>query len=271
MAYYPDLAIDLEKLIAQKAPGAHIPGFVLGLLRRFLRLDFINAFLTRGYEGAEFCRECLNYLDVKIDVEGLENLDLLPEDAKCTVASNHPLGGIDGIAILGLVSERFNGRLKLLVNDFLMAVKGISSVCIPVNMMGGQSRDLRAQIDAAFDSDAQVMIFPAGACSRKIDGRVQDYPWRKTFLSESVRTGRYIVPIHFMGENSKSFYRVANFCKRFNIKFNLAMLMLPNEMYKGQHKRFKIIIGKPIEPSVYDSSRSPYQWAQEVRKTVYDL
>ncbi len=271
MAYSPQRAIDLDKLIAQKAPGARIPGVVKKLLKKLLHLDFINAFLVRGYDGAEFCRECLKYLDVKIEVEGMENLDLLPSDAKCTIASNHPLGGIDGVAMVGLVSEHFNGRLRLLVNDFLMSVEGLAPLCIPVNMMGGQSRNLRSQVDAAFDSDAQMFMFPAGACSRKIDGRVQDYPWRKTFIAESVRTGRYIIPVHFIGRNSRRFYAISNLCERLHIKFNFAMLTLPDEMYKGRHKTFKVKIGEPIPPTYFDNSHTPYQWAQIVRQKAYDL
>jgi len=271
METYPELAIDLDKLLASRRNGKPLPRLVSRILKRFLRLDFINAYLVRGYEGVEWCRKCLEYLDVKVDVEGIENLSLLPEGARCVMASNHPLGGIDGVALLAVLSGHFNDNVGLLVNDFLMQIKPIAAVSIPVSKTGGQSRNLRAQVDSLFASEKQILMFPAGACSRKIDGIVQDFPWRKTFINGAVSSGRYVIPVHFIGENSKRFYRVDALRNRLHIKANIAMAFLPDELYRGQHMTYKAIIGKPIPSSSFDNSRTPFQWAQEVRKTVYDL
>lgn len=271
MAQRPDFAIELDKIVASRPGGERIPKFIINWLKKFVHQDFLNSFFVQGYEGAEFCRETLKYLDVKMEVEGLENLDLLPEGAHCTIASNHPLGGVDGVAVLGVVAEHFNGKIRLLVNDFLMAIKGLAPICVPVNKMGAQSRNLGMQVSEAYDSDNEIMIFPAGVCSRKIDGKVQDLEWKITFLKQSIRTGRYIIPVHFIAENSPRFYRVANWSKKLGIKFNLAMLFLPDELYKAQHKTFRMVIGKPIPPEFFDSSRSIYKWSQWLREETYKL
>ena len=90
-------------------------------------------------------------------------------------------------------------------------------------------------------------------------------------MTKSVTTQRDVVPIHFIGRNSDRFYSIAEWCKRLRLKFNLAMLFLPDEMYRGRHGEYKVIIGKPIPWTVFDKSKSPQQWAQEVRAQVYKL
>ncbi|MBQ9660406.1 MAG: glycerol acyltransferase, partial [Bacteroidales bacterium] len=117
-----------------------------------------------------------------------------------------------------------------------------------------------------------LMIFPAGSCSRRIDGKVQDRPWKKTFVTKSVETGRSVVPVRFVGQNSPRFYFVDwLFCKLLKIKFNVSMLFLPDEFYRAQHKTFRIILGEPIRPEVFDASRKPAEWAAWVRDKVYQL
>lgn len=266
MAYRPDYALDIESIVASK--GGKLPRFVTSFLRRLLHLDFLNTYFVQGYEGVDFCVHAMEFLDVKLDVEGLENV---PADGRYTFVSNHPLGGIDGVALGGIVGQNFGGKVKYLVNDFLMLVKGLAPICVGINKTGGQGRDLPRLIDEAFRSDNQMVLFPAGLCSRKIDGKVQDLKWTKAFVTKSIQTGRDIVPVHFIAENSPRFYRVANLCKRLKLKFNIAMAFLPDEMCRQQHKTFKVVFGKPVPYSSLDSSKTAVEWAQVIRKKVYEL
>lgn len=266
-----EMTIDFEKIVEAKAGKGRVPGFLIRLLKKAVHEDLINDYLSKGYTGVEFCRGCLDYLDIKVEVFGLENLDGMPEGTRFTFASNHPLGGIDGVTLGAVLGEKYDGKIKYLVNDVLMHLKGLAPLCVPINKFGGQARELPALLNEAFASDLHIITFPAGKCSRKIDGRIQDVEWGKSFISKSVSNGRYIVPVHFIGENSKRFYRVATICKKLGIKFNLAMMMLPDEMYRGRGKTFKLIFGKPIPPSTFDRSRTPIEWAQWVREKAYDL
>ncbi len=270
MLYDSDLAIDLDKVVRSRLSTRKIPQFLLDWGKRFIHQDFINGYLTQGYEGVEFCTNALKYLDVSVDAEGLENLGIM-EDHLCTFASNHPLGGVDGIALTGIIGERCAGNIRLMVNDFLMNIKPFAAVSVPINKMGGQSRSLPEQMKALYATDSQLLVFPAGKCSRKIDGKIQDAAWGKSFIKMSVESGRWVVPVRFIGQNSKRFYRVDALAKKLRIKFNLAMMFLPDELYKAQHSRFKVIFGKPIPPSFFDSSKTPYEWAQYVRGLVYKI
>ena len=101
-------------------------------------------------------------------------------------------------------------------------------------------------VEAGFQSDNHMLMFPAGLNSRKQpDGSIRDLPWKKTFISKSVEYQRDVVPIHFSGQNSERFYRIARFSDKY-LPFNLAMLFLVDEMYRNVGKDFRIAFGKPI-------------------------
>ena len=268
---HPEYAIHIDQVIAKKFPGKKFPKWFIRWIKNFIHEDFLNAFFVKGYEGIEFCTECAKELDIHLDVAGIDGVKV-PEGARITFACNHPLGGIDGITLTGVIGTHFKDRgVRLLVNDFLMAIKGLAGISIPISKTGGQSRDLPRLINEIYESGDNIMIFPAGLCSRKIKGVVQDLPWSKNFIKMSAKTGRWVVPVHFIGENSRRFYRIANLCKLLKLKFNFAMLFLPDELYKAQHSTYRIVFGEPIPPETFDSSRTPVEWAAYVRETVYSL
>ena len=263
-----DRLIDLDKVVATKFKGKKIPHFVVNLLKKFIHQDFLNSILSDDSAGVEFCEHTLKRMGITVDVEGLENV---PADGTLyTFASNHPLGGVDGLALCSVIGRRF-GQVKMPVNDFLMYIKPLEPLFLPVNKTGALARSLPAMLDEAFRSDDQILIFPAGICSRRIGGKIQDLSWTKTFITKSKATSRAVVPVHFIGRNSKRFYRVANLCKALKLKFNFAMLFLPDEMYRARGAHFKVVFGKPVPSSAFDSSRTPLQWAAYIRDKVYKL
>jgi len=265
------MLIDLDAILANKFPNKKFPKWFVNRMKKFIHQDFMNDFFKYGYEGVEFCTKCLEYLDVKLEVEGLENLDRLPADTLLTFASNHPLGGVDGVALMGVIGARYNGKLKVPVNDFLMSIKGLSPFFIPVNKTGSQSHNISEQIRQTYESDNQVLIFPAGVCSRKLKGKIVERPWTKNFLKMSIKTDRSIVPVHFIGRNSNRFYNVLNICLWLKTKFAFSMLLLPDELYRAQHKTFKIKFGEPIPPSTFDSTKTRVRWAQWLKDIAENL
>lgn len=263
--------LDLEEIIRSRAgsKAKYIPGFLINWFKKLAHQDFINNYLKEGYMGVDFCENCIDYLGVEIEVTGLENL---PDNGrKMTFVSNHPLGAIDGVTLGALIGRKYDGKVKYLMNDLLMNLKGMAPLGIPINKIGGQARNLPRLIDEVFHSDNNMLIFPAGLCSRKIDGKIQDLPWGKAFVTKSRQSGRDIVPIHFEGKNSERFYKVAQWQERLGIKFNFAMLLLPDEMYKSTGRKYRITFGKPIPIETLDKSKTDAQWAQEIRKAVYEL
>lgn len=263
--------IDLDVIVRQRAGSRarYIPQFVINWLKRLIHQDFINEYLRQGREGVDFCRGVLEYVGAEVSVEGRENL---PHDGRWyTFVSNHPLGAVDGVTLGWVLGEAYDGQIKYLVNDLLMNLKGLAPLCVPINKIGRQARNLPQMVESAFSGQNHVIMFPAGLCSRQQDdGRIRDLPWNKTFIQKSVEHGRDVVPIHFEGQNSPRFYRVARWCKRLHLP-NLAMLLLPDEMYRSRGRHYRVRIGKPIPYQTFDRSRTPQQWGQWVQDQVYKI
>ena len=267
--------IDVRQILRGKmgAKAKYVPGFIVKWLERILHQDEVNEFLwdNRDRTGVEWLESCLKYLDTTLDIVGEENLPDGDDGRLYTFVSNHPLGGQDGVALGAILGRHYGGNFRYLVNDLLMNLPGLAPLCIPINKTGRQSRNFPAMVEAGFRSDNHILMFPAGICSRRIDGTIHDLPWKKTFISKSVETHRDVVPIHFGGRNSDFFYNLANTCKRLGIKFNIAMLYLADEMYKNRHKTFRVAIGKPIPWQTFDKSKTPMEWAKYVQDIVYKL
>ena len=274
----PDKApfqIDIDEILRSKAgPKAkRIPRFIVAWLKRRLHQDQVNDFLRiiGDKQGVPWLKGCLDFLDTKLEVKGLENLPSDADGRRFTFVSNHPLGGQDGVALGYVLGTHYDGRIKYLVNDLLMFLPGLAPLCIPINKTGKQSRQFPAMVEAGFSGDDHILMFPAGLCSRRRHGVIRDLPWNKTFITKSVQHQRDVVPIYFSGRNSNKFYTIANICKMLGLKFNLAMLYLVDELFKNQHKTFEVHIGRPIPWQTFDRSRTATQWAAYVQDIVYQL
>ncbi len=263
--------IDIESIVKARlgTKTRYIPSFLFRWLKNFIHQDFINIYLRQGYEGVDFCTHAIEYLGVKVDVVGEENLPA-PEDGFCTFVSNHPLGAIDGVTLGSVLGRHYGGKVKYLVNDLLMNLRGLAPLCVPVNKIGHQARNLPQMVESVFAGDNHVIMFPAGLCSRKTNGIIRDLPWQKTFVVKSRAHQRNVVPIYFEGRNSNRFYRVANVCKALHLP-NFAMALLPDEMYRSCGNHYTVHIGKPIPWQSFDKSKSSVEWAAFVQEEVYKL
>ena len=201
------------------------------------------------------------------------NLDNLPpkEQTRVLFVSNHPLGGLDGMALIDFVRTYYGVAPRFIVNDLLNAVEPLSDTFIPVNKHGAQSREAILRLDDAFASDAPLLMFPAGLVSRRgKKGVVADLEWQKMFVAKARQYGRDIIPLHFYGENSSFFYKFAKFRRRIGLKFNIEMIYLPREVFRSKGKTFDVVVGKPIPHASLDDML-PARKAQQIRQMVYDL
>ena len=275
MGQITEKTIDIDSILQSKmgAKAKWVPRPLVSWLKRIIHQDQVNAYLwdSRDKVGTEWLEECVRYLQMSLKLEGMENLPDKNNGRLYTIVSNHPLGGADGVALGAIIGRHFDSRFRYLVNDLLMNLPGLAPLCIPINKTGKQSRNFPAMVKAGFESTHHMLMYPAGICSRRQkDGSIRDIPWTKTFIVKSVEYQRDVVPIHFSGQNSNFFYKLANFSDRY-LPFNLAMLFLVDEMYKNVGKTFEIKIGKPIPWQTFDKSKTPQQWAQYVQDIVYSL
>ncbi len=266
--------IDIKRILKDKmgSKARFVPCFLVAWLKKIIHEDEVNRFLweNRNLKGTEWLTACVQYLDMTLDIVGAENLPDKNDGKLYTFVSNHPLGGQDGVSLGSIIGRHYDGKFRYLVNDLLLNLPGLKPVSIGINKTGKQSRDFPRMVEAGFNSDNHLLMFPAGLNSRRINGEIHDLPWKKTFITKSVETHRDVVPIHFSGQNSKRFYRIAKFSDRY-LPFNLAMLFLVDEMYRNVGKTFRITIGKPIPWQTFNKTKTPMEWANFVEEHVYAL
>lgn len=273
MTMKKDFRIDIDSILKDKAPNSYnkIPAFVIRYLKRLVHQDEINAILERtsDKEGIEFMKAIIDdEFNIKINIEGEKNI---PNSGRFTFVSNHPLGGLDGICLSSIIGEKYNGKIKYLVNDILYYIDPLKSIFIPINKHGAQAKSSAIKINEAYASDNQIITFPAGLCSRKQSGKIVDLDWMKNFVTKSIEYERDIVPIYFSGKNSNFFYNLANFRKKIGIKFNFEMAFLPDEMFKNKNQTFTVKFGRPISYKTLDDSKKPSEWAEHIKKIVYSM
>ncbi|HEY9123660.1 MAG TPA: 1-acyl-sn-glycerol-3-phosphate acyltransferase, partial [Bacteroidales bacterium] len=244
-----------------------LPGFFYRWLERTIHQEEMNYFLdiSANKTGIAFLDEAIAYFDLHIQTIGLEHI---ANDRRYIFASNHPLGGLDGIVLINILSKKF-GNIKAPVNDILMNIENIKEFFIPINKHGKQDRASAIETEEIYKSDKQVLTFPAGLCSRKIKGKIVDLQWKKNFITKAIQYKRDIVPVYFDGKNSDFFYNLSNLRKKIGVKANIEMLYLPDEMFKQKGKELNIYFGKPISYETFDKSKTPEQWADFVKSIVY--
>ena len=274
------LQFDIRAILRSKAPKAHVPEFVIRHLKRITHVQEMNAFLREhpDLKNYDFIRTVVSeHLGCTASIDGTEHI---PTDGKPVIfVSNHPLGGLDGMIIAQMIHDsrvtgyglRVTGEreLKVIVNELLMYIEPINELWAPVNKVGRLTREQAAEMQRMWESETDVLTFPAGACSRlqRIDGRWQiaDLEWQKNFVQRAREYKRDVVPIRFEGRNSWFFYILALVRKWLHIKLNIEMLYLVDEMYGARGKHFTVHVLPPIPYSTFDDSKTPKEWAQWVR------
>ncbi|OFX38888.1 MAG: hypothetical protein A2X08_02660 [Bacteroidetes bacterium GWA2_32_17] len=265
------IKIDIEQIIKSKNPrlAKALPGFLIRYIKKILHQNEINKFLegNKNLYGIDFTRAVIKLFNVKQNVIGIDNIT---KDKKYLFVSNHPQGGIDSMCLIDNVFKNF-GETRFMVNDVLLNLHHFEPIFVPINLYGGQSKNAVKKFDEVFQSENQILFYPAGLVSRKINGKIQDTEWKKSFINLAIKYKRDIVPVYIDAKNSNFFYRLANFRKFIGIKSNIEMFYLPNEMYKQNGNMFTLVFGKPISYQTFDKTYSSTYWANYVRKTVYSL
>jgi putative hemolysin len=262
--------LDLESVIAKKNSGLSklMPRFVLNYLKKVIHQDELNEIVRTNYnaEGLDFLDACLKGFGVKIVCRGIENI---PANGRWIVASNHPLGGLDGMALMQVVGKIRND-IVFPVNDLLMNIPNLRGLFIPINKHGSNIGNARI-IDDTFASDKGMLYFPAGLCSRKKKGEICDLEWKKSFITKARSHKRDVIPCFINGHNSNWFYNLARFRTMLGIKANIEMLYLVDEMYKQRNKEIVISFGKQISYTTFDKRKTDSDWAQLLKSYVYTL
>ncbi len=263
--------IDIRKLIKSKNPRLlkWLPGFVIRYLERVLHQNEINEFLEMNKDkfDIEFCHAIMHYFNIEVIIEGVEKI---PVDERIVIVMNHPLGGMDAMAFVSAVAEK-RQDFKFIVNDLLMNLTNLRGLFLGVNKFGKNDGTTRNQIDALFESEDTVCIFPAGKVSRRQNGKILDLEWKKTFVTLSRKYNRKIVPIYIDGELSNFFYRLSELRQKIGVKSNIEMMYLADEMFKQKNKTIRFSVRDCIDLSSFHPEKTDKEVSDAIRQNLYSL
>lgn len=261
--------IDIEKILKEKAFSLYkwLPRFAINWLKKKLHENDINKTMEELKDdvGLEFNRKGLEKLGATVESV---NAHFVPKTGSIVIVSNHPLGGLDGMALIKSVGD-VRSDVHFLVNDVLKNIKNYGEIYVAVNKLGATSAKYLRVIEEVFRTDSALLLFPAGLVSRKQNGVVRDLVWKKSYVTQAIDHQRMIQPVFIEGQNSSFFYNFAMWRKRLGIKANIEMLFLPDEMFKARKETIKVHFSKPFDSSLLNESKTHKQWSDLIYQYIY--
>ena len=197
--YFPELA-------SRHSTLARVAGNALNFLffqRRFEQFEREYP----GSEGFDFVESALSFFDFQLRTRESERARI-PATGKVVIVANHPIGSLDGLALLHLIRQ-IRPDVKVVANNLLMHITRLHPVLLPVDNMGGKTgRKHLLAIKEHLKDESALLIFPAGEVSRFGAKGVRDPAWQSGFIKLASATKAPILPIFVGGRNSVFFYRV---------------------------------------------------------------
>lgn len=264
--------INVERVINDKYPSfaskpSAIRNSALFILRRLFHEQEVNNFLEENHscQGFDFIDQVLDYFNFTYS---LTNKDLMniPSTGRVLIIANHPLGALDGLALLKMIGE-IRKDVRIVANDMLSSFSQLSPLLLPVDNLNRSTRkqDI-ANINDALHNEEAVIVFPAGEVSRAGATGIKDSDWNQGFLHFAKKTNSPILPVFIGGKNSSLFYTVSGINK------TLAALLLPREMFNKRSMNLKFKIGQPIAYAQLEKlPLSGSEKSKLVRKHLYRL
>ena len=244
--------LTLERILARYAPHVleRVPGFgrswLLAFGERLLHLREAREFLAEHPDarGAELLDEIFERLDVGHSI-ALRDRMRIPAEGKLIVVVNHPLGGLDGLAVLRAMLE-VRSDVRVLANELLAELPGLSELFIPFGVFSHHPQKARlAAIGEALDRGEAVIFFPAAEVARPSWHGIRERRWRRGAVRFAGNHGAPILPVWVKARNSFWFYLVSL------ISTPASMLLLPHELFNKRGRTIVLKVGDPIPASAF--------------------
>ncbi len=248
-----NVMISVKNVVAEQFPAIESGNpFLKNSFLRFLRFIFHESEFQRfeasypHVKGIDFVEQALEFFEFDYSANERE-IRNIPTSGKVVAIANHPIGSLDGLVLLKLLSK-VRKDVKVVANELLWAIEPLRPMLLPVNNMGGRNaKENMAAIEQHLTDGGALLIFPAGEVSRLSATGIKDGDWRSGFLKFAQKTQSDILPIHVDGKNSAFFYGLSMLAKP------LSTIWLVHEMFKQHDQELKLRIGAPIAPSTYNN------------------
>lgn len=265
--------IDIEALLKKRFPDLNAiqkPLFrlVCMLFKKILHEKEINHFINSRQHlvGLEFLDAVLDHFDFRFRLSNRDRQNI-PDQGRVIIVANHPLGSLDGLALVKLVSE-VRPDVRIVATTLLNQIEPLKSLFLVVDNISSKARHILSMknIIKALHQEQAVILFPTGEVSRIRPQGIRDSKWKTGFVLLSRKTQSPVLPIYIDARNSASFYALSSIYKP------LGTLLLVNEMFKKNKEEISFKIGNPIpSESLFELPLTPKKIARKMRKHVYSL
>ncbi|MBK7105593.1 MAG: lysophospholipid acyltransferase family protein [Ignavibacteriae bacterium] len=221
---------------------------ILGIVKRVIHLDEINKVLETNSDtyGVEFIDNLFEQLNFSFNISN-KDLRKIPSEGRLIIVANHPIGSLDGLALLKLISE-IREDVKIIANSILYEIENLRNLFLPFNLDSKLiQRENIKSIDEALQNEHAIIIFPAAEVSRLKFYHITDSKWHKGAIHFAKKNNSPILPIYIDAKNSLLFYLASAINKYFS------RFLLVHELFNKKNKTISIKVGNPIPAKVFTS------------------
>lgn len=224
------------------------PRFLGAMLEKLLALDVLAKVYDDRPANAtpqEFLKYTIAQLGVTLDISNPAHLQEIPKEGPVLIVANHPLGGLEGVAIASVISD-VRPDLQVLTNQLLRRIPELAPVFIGVDVLSGNAAADNVagikKVHKHLKNAGAVLIFPAGMVSTREPGSsvIQDRAWTRLVGQLVKRYACTTVPVYVGGRNSDYFYAAGRIHPR------LRTILLPRQMANKKNSTLPLTIGRPI-------------------------
>ena len=250
----------MQKIVIRDIISAKAPVFfdknpklvnevLIKFLNSFLRVNEINKFLENNYlkSGIDFIDALFEHLNVSYEITN-KDIDKIPAEGRLIIVSNHPLGGLDGLAMIRAITQ-VRSDVKIVANDVLQSIENIAKFILPVDIFSMNKQKYQLlNIEKALNNEEAVIFFPSGKVSRLYLNGIHDSKWNNGAIKFSKKLAVPIIPAFVHARNSLAFYLNSM------IYSPIGMFMLPQELFKKRNSKFRITFGNVIPGNTFKNS-----------------
>lgn len=235
------------------------PRILSAALEALLGLDRLGAIYdARPHTNTalEFLEYTLEALGVHIALSNEAALAAIPRDGPLLVVANHPLGGLEGVAIARVIAA-IRPDLQVLTNQLLRRIPELREIFIGVDVLSANAASANVagikKVHKHLQNAGAVLIFPAGMVSAYVPdtGRIQDRPWNRLVGQLARRYACTCLPVHVGGSNSAYFYAAGRIHPR------LRTALLPRQLANKQGYELPLTVGHPVSAQELSLLHSP--------------
>jgi putative hemolysin len=217
------------------------------------------------HRGQAFWRAALDVMGIRIDTPP-EEIRRIPATGPVVLVANHPHGLVDGMVLAELIG-RVRPDYRILTRSLLTGIdESAAAFMIPVPFPHDPDAQakmvaMRARALAHLAGGGLVALFPAGvvASADRAWGPAVERDWA-VFTAKLIRvSGATVVPVRFMGANSRA-YQVAA-----QVSALLRQGLLLHEVAHAMDRPQAPVVGEPIRPEALALSepRACMAWLRE--------